>query len=85
MTRLSLLKFIIGTLMDSKCKAGMIDNRKVKDSHQEGISRVMQRKSEKMSADSAGHNGSMAGGWGKGAGSEKNWKRSGASLTPRKA
>jgi hypothetical protein len=71
--------------MSNKMMKGMIDNRMVKDTHQEGISRVMQRKSEKNPADSAGHHGSMKDGWGKGAGSEKNWKRSDASLTPRKA
>lgn len=71
--------------MEYKCKAGMIDNRKVHDTHQEGIGRVIQRKSEKMRADSEGHKGSMAKGWGSGAGSEKNWKRSDASMTPRKA
>lgn len=62
-------------------KGGMIDNRKVKDSHQEGISRVLQRKSEYNPADCKGHDGKM----GKTHGSEKNWKRSGPSLTPRKA
>jgi hypothetical protein len=67
-----------------KCKEGMIDNRKVHDNHQEGISRVIQRKSEKMKADVEGHKGSMAGGWGKGV-SQKGFKRSDASLTPRKA
>lgn len=71
--------------MEYKCKDGMIDNRRVSDSHQEGIKRVIQRKSEKMRADVEGHKGSMAKGWGHGAGSEKNWKRSGDSLTPRKA
>jgi hypothetical protein len=30
----------------SGAKAGMIDNRKVKDTHQEGISRVKQRKGD---------------------------------------
>lgn len=35
----------------------MIDNRKVKDSHQEGISRVIQRKSEREHID--GHSGKM--------------------------
>lgn len=71
--------------MEYKLKEGMIDNRKVHDTHQEGISRVVQKKSEKNPKDYAGHKGSMADGWGKGAGSEKNWKRSGGSLTPRKA
>lgn len=60
---------------------GMIDNRKVKDSHQEGISRVLQKKSEYNPKDYAGHDGKM----GKMNGSEKNWKRSNAALTPRKA
>ena len=72
-------------MSDYKNKEGMIDNRKVKDNHQEGISRVIQRRSERMPADHEGHNGSMAKGWGKGAGSEKNWKRSDGSMTPRKA
>lgn len=59
---------------------GMIDNRKVKDSHQEGIGRVIQRKSEKSGGN--GHcSGKMSG---KGA-SESNFKRTGGSLTPRKA
>lgn len=71
--------------MEYKVKGGMIDNRKVNDTHQEGIGRVTQRKSEKMRADCEGHNGSMAKGWGKAAGSQKNWKRSDAALTPRKA
>ena len=62
-------------------KEGMIDNRKVKDSHQEGISRVLQKKSEQNPKDHAGHEGKM----GKMGVSEKNWKRSDASLTPRKA
>lgn len=69
-------------MSEHKMKEGMIDNRIVKETHQGGIERVIQRKHEK--ADVEGHKGSMAGGWGKGAGSEKNWKRSGASLTPRK-
>lgn len=69
--------------MEYKCKAGMIDNNIVKDNHQEGIKRVIQRKHER--ADVEGHHGAMGKGWGHGAGSEKNWKRSGASLTPRKA
>lgn len=60
---------------------GMIDNRKVKDSHQEGISRVLQRKSESNPMDWRGHNGKM----GQGSHSEHNFKRSDASLTPRKA
>lgn len=59
----------------------MIDNRKVHDKHQEGISRVLQRKSEKNPKDSAGHHGKM----GCYTGSDKGFKRSGSSLTPRKA
>jgi hypothetical protein len=72
-------------MSEYKCKEGMIDNRMVKENHQQGIERVKQRKSEHMPADHEGHDGSMAKGWGKGAGSEKNWKRTGGSLTPRKA
>jgi hypothetical protein len=62
-------------------KHEMIDNRKVKDSHQEGIARVIQRKSDRTRADSEGHQGKMN----DKRGSESNWKRSGGSLTPRKA
>ena len=65
-------------------KHEMNDNRMVKDSHQEGIKRVLQRKSEKMKADVEGHKGSMAKGWGHGV-SDKGFKRSDASMTPRKA
>jgi hypothetical protein len=64
--------------MDYKCKEGMIDNRMVKDSHQEGISRVMQRKGEEGPKAQSGKMG-MKGS------SESNWKRGGDSLTPRKA
>lgn len=73
--------------MEYKCKEGMIDNRTVKDTHQEGIKRVLQRKSEKMRADVEGHKGSMDGGWkhGKGGHEHAGFKRSDASLTPRKA
>ena len=65
--------------MEYKCKEGMIDNRMVKDSHQEGISRVIQRKSEH---GPKGQGGKMSATKGT---SESNWKRSGGSLTPRKA
>lgn len=58
---------------------GMIDNRRVKDTHQEGIERVKQRKGEHEKVD--GHNGYMGGK----VGSESNWKRKGDTLTPRKA
>lgn len=56
----------------------MIDNRKVSDNHQEGISRKIQRKQDRN--DVEGHNGKM----GKNVPSQSNWKR-GDSLTPRKA
>jgi hypothetical protein len=64
--------------MEYKCKSGMIDNRMVKDNHQQGIERVKQRKEDRN--DVAGHNGKM----GMHKGSESHWKR-GDSLTPRKA
>ena len=67
--------------MEYKCKDGMIDNRMVKDSHQEGIKRVLQRKSEKNPKDSEGHHGKMS----HKARSDASFKRSGGSLTPRKA
>lgn len=73
--------------MEYKCKSGMIDNRKLHDTHQEGIKRVLQRKSEHMKADVVGHKGSMAAGWkhGKGGHEHASFKRSDASMTPRKA
>jgi len=61
-----------------KCKEGMIDNRKVKDNHQQGIERVKQRGHDKM--DSEGHNGKMGMG-----DKTAHWSRKGDSLTPRKA
>lgn len=63
----------------SKPMGGMIDNRMVHDNHQEGIGRVMQRKSERNPKDSAGHHGKM------GPGDKAQWSRKGDSLTPRKA
>lgn len=62
-----------------KVKDGMIDNRMVSDSHQEGIERVKQRKSEYNPKDCAGHDGKM------GKGDKAVWSRKGDSLTPRKA
>jgi hypothetical protein len=62
-------------------KAGMIDNRMVHDTHQEGIERVKQRKSEYMRADCEGHHGKM----GENIPSLEHWSRRGGSLTPRKA
>jgi hypothetical protein len=45
---------------DDNEKEGLFnDNRKVKDSHQEGISRVLQRKSERNPKDHEGHQGKM--------------------------
>jgi hypothetical protein len=62
-------------------KSGMIDNRKVKDSHQEGIERVKQRKGEFPAGN--GHcSGKMSSTKGT---SEANWKRSGGSMTPKSA
>lgn len=71
--------------MEYKCKSGMIDNRMVHDDHQQGIKRVLQRGHDKR--DVEGHHGSMAGGWkhGHGGHEHKSFKRSGGSLTPRKA
>ena len=70
--------------MEYKCKEGMIDNRMVHDDHQQGIKRVIQRHHDKK--DYEGHGGSMAGGWKHGGeGKKDHFKRSGGSLTPRKA
>lgn len=54
----------------------MIDNRKVKDNHQQGIERVKQRPGD-MEKGQGGKMGKH--------GSEANFKRSGGSLTPRRA
>jgi len=64
-------------MSEYKCKEGMIDNRMVKDSHQEGIKRVLQRKEDRN--DVEGHHGKM------GMGDKAHWSRKGDSLTPRKA
>lgn len=69
--------------MEYKCAAGFIDNRMVKDNHQQGIERVKQRGHDKM--DVEGHKGSMAGGWKHKGESKSHFGRSGAMLTPRKA
>ena len=61
-----------------KCKDGMIDNRMVKDNHQQGIERVKQRREDRN--DVEGHNGKM----GVKKPSMSHWKRN-DSLTPRKA
>ncbi len=56
-----------------------IDNKKVSDKHQEGISRVIQRGSPAKTWQSGDMSGGMRA-------SDKGFKRSeGASLTPRKA
>lgn len=65
--------------MKEKMKGCYQDNKMVKDSHQEGIKRVLQRKEDRN--DVAGHNGKM----GMHHASENHFKRSGRSLTPRKA
>ncbi len=67
--------------MEHKVKDGMIDNRYVKDDHQEGIRRVIQRKGDTTRADVEGHNGYMGGK----VKSDKGFKRTDGSLTPRKA
>ncbi|HEX4372209.1 MAG TPA: hypothetical protein VHZ50_02790 [Puia sp.] len=55
----------------------MIDNKRVKDSHQEGIKRVLQRKGDMMKGQGGKmHNAPEE---------EANWKRSGSNLTPRRA
>lgn len=64
-------------MSEYKCMSGMIDNRMVKDNHQQGIERVKQRGHDKM--DSEGHHGKM------GHGGKTHWSRRGDSLTPRKA
>lgn len=58
-------------------KERMIDNRIIRDTHQEGIKRVLQRKVDRC--DVEGHNGKM------GRGAKAHWSRRGDSLTPRKA
>lgn len=67
--------------MKGKMKGEMIDNRRVKDSHQEGISRVLQRKSEKDPSTRP-----CSGKMGKDKGNEKrDWDRDHGSMTPKKA
>lgn len=63
--------------MEHKVKEGMIDNRKVHDTHQKGIERVIQRGHEKRE----GHDGKM----GKTAHSEKQFARPNNAKTPRLA
>ena len=68
-------------MSEYKCMDGMIDNRKVKDNHQQGIERVKQRKGDTTRADTEGHQGKM----GHKPRSDAAFKRTGGSLTPRKA
>lgn len=55
----------------------MIDNKHVKEDHQEGISRVMQRKGDME----VGQHGSMSGGWKKK--SHGKWNNEERMMTPR--
>lgn len=64
---------------------GMIDNRKMHDSHQEGIERVKQRRSEYNPKDCEGHHGYMGNGWRHDRRDGDHFSRMGDSLTPRKA
>ena len=64
-----------GLNMENKLKEGMIDNRMVKDSHQEGIERVKQRKGD-MPVGQGGKMGKV---------DQANWKRPNSAATPRKA
>lgn len=61
-------------------KHDMIDNKKVHSNRQKGIERVLQKKCDKR--DYEGHNGYMQGHKPQ---NLNNFKRSGGSLTPRKA
>lgn len=62
----------------------MIDNRMVHSTRQKGIERVLQRKEDRR--DVEGHHGAMGGGWKHGgSGEHASFKRTGGSLTPRKA
>lgn len=67
--------------MKDEHRGAMIDNRVVNDNHQEGMKRVLQRKHENHMERNEHCSGKM----GKHGSSESNWKRSDASLTPRKA
>lgn len=61
---------------DGAKKGAMIDNRMVKDDHQEGIKRVMQKEKPAKTWQSGEMHMK---------GDKADWKRSGGSLTPRKA
>jgi hypothetical protein len=66
-------------MRERNCDKGMIDNRMVKDSHKEGISRVLQRGHERR--ETVGHNGKL----GLKNHVKPHWRDSDDSLTPRKA
>jgi hypothetical protein len=61
--------------MEHKMKEGMMDNRMVKEDHQQGIARVMQRKGDLKK----GQGGKM------GHVEEAHWRRANAAMTPSKA
>ena len=61
-------------MMHEKCM--MMDNIMVKDNHQGGMSRVLQRGNRQPSP---GHNGKM------GMGGKAHWNHMNSSLTPKKA
>lgn len=66
--------------MEHKMRHEMMDNRMVKEDHQEGISRVLQKKSERNPLDSEGHYGKM--GMNR---SQGGFSRSGSNTPPTKA
>jgi hypothetical protein len=75
---------------EHKKEGKMIDNRMVKDNHQQGIARVLQRGHDKL--DYEGHFGSMKGGWKHGwsddhhkSNKRDTFNHKGEGLTPRKA
>jgi hypothetical protein len=57
----------------------LIDNRRVKENHQQGIERVKQRRSEYNPKDCEGHHGKM------GKGDKAHWARKGGAMTPKTA
>jgi len=63
--------------MRNKMDMGMMDNRKVKDDHQEGIARVIQRKGDLEVGQGGKMNMKPK--------EKANWKRPNSAATPRKA
>ena len=61
--------------MEHKLKADMMDNRMVKEDHQQGIARVMQRKGD-LKKGQGGRMGRVE---------EAHWERPNNAMTPRKA